>query len=211
MKSGLPNWMVLKKNRFAIYWRALSDRENVRYLDLSWGWELNMSARKPRIYWRIKVRDLDHLMHITEKELLEIDGIGEKTAHAIAEYFRDADHREEIHLLLRHGVKPQRVEKKIITGHAFSGKTIVLTGSLENYTRDEASRLIKERGGHVSETVTKKTDYVVVGSDPAPNSTRRKNWAFRFYPKNNFGGCSSLELGTFSESRFLFKTVSKRE
>jgi len=133
-----------------------------------------------------KVRDLDHLMQITEKELLEIEGIGEKTAHAIGEYFQDADHREEIRLLLQHGVKPQRVEKKIISGNVFSGKTIVLTGSLENYTRDEASRLIKERGGHVSHTVTKKTDYVVVGSESG----------------SKFDKAQKLGIQTLSEDQF---------
>jgi DNA ligase (NAD+) len=132
------------------------------------------------------VRDLDHLLKITEEELLTIDGIGEKTARAIADYFRDADHREEIQLLLRHGVSPERVSKKSITGHAFSGKTLVLTGSLENYTRDEAGRLIKERGGHVTETVTKKTDYVVVGSEPGSKFEKAQKLGIQILTEEQF-------------------------
>jgi DNA ligase (NAD+) len=112
------------------------------------------------------VHDLDHLMRIKEEELLQIEGIGEKTAKAICDYFQDKDHIEEIRLLLRHGVQPQRVVKKIISGHPFSGKTFVLTGALEHFSRDEASKLIKERGGHVAGSVSNKTDYVLVGSEP---------------------------------------------
>ncbi|MBF8263409.1 MAG: ligA [Parachlamydiales bacterium] len=112
------------------------------------------------------VHDLDHLLRIREEELLKIEGIGEKTAHTIAEYFRDPDHIEEIRLLLRHGVEPQKAAKKKISGHAFFDKTFVLTGSLDQFTRDEAAQLIKERGGHVVGSVSKQTDYVLVGSDP---------------------------------------------
>ncbi len=112
------------------------------------------------------VRDLDHLLHIKEEELLQIEGIGEKTARGIAEYFRDDDHLEEIKLLLKHGVEPQNAAKKTISGHPFAGKTFVLTGTLEHYSRDEAAGLIKERGGHVSGSVSQNTDYVLAGSDP---------------------------------------------
>ena len=112
------------------------------------------------------VQGLDHLLRIEVEELLEIDGIGEKTARGIHEYFQDEDHLEEIKLLLKHGVEPQRIAKKTILGHPFSGKTIVLTGTLEHYSRDEATELIKERGGHVAGSVSKKTDYVLAGSDP---------------------------------------------
>jgi DNA ligase (NAD+) len=132
------------------------------------------------------VRDLDHLLQISEIELLGIDGIGEKTARAIADYFRDADHREEIKLLLRHGVNPHRVEKKSVFGHVFSGKSIVLTGSLENYTRDEAARLIKERGGHVSDSVSKKTDYVVVGSDPGSKLEKAQKLSIQTLTEEQF-------------------------
>jgi len=132
------------------------------------------------------VHDLDHLMKITEEELLAIEGIGEKTGHAIADYFRDPDNREEIHLLLSHGVHPQRVEKKKITGHAFSGKIVVLTGTLENYTRSEAAQLIKERGGHVSETVTKKTDYVVAGSEPGSKYDKAQKLGVQILSEDQF-------------------------
>lgn len=112
------------------------------------------------------VHDLDHLLHIQIDELLKIEGIGEKTAKAIAEYFRDPGHLEEIRLLLRHGVEPQKTPKKSISGHAFFDKTFVLTGTLEHYTRDDAAKLIKERGGHVSGSVSKQTDFILAGSDP---------------------------------------------
>ena len=132
------------------------------------------------------MRDLDHLLQITEKELLEMDGIGEKTARLIADYFCDADHREEIRLLLQHGVTPQRVKKKIVIGHAFSGKALVLTGSLENYTRDEASRLIKERGGHVSDSLSKKTDYLIVGSDPGSKFDKAQKLGIQILSEDQF-------------------------
>lgn len=112
------------------------------------------------------VHTLDRLLKVREEDLIKIDGVGEKTAHAIAEYFQDTDHLEEIQLLLRHGVKPHHEAKKKISDHVFSDKKFVLTGSLEQFTRDEAANLIKERGGHVSNSVSKETDYVVVGAEP---------------------------------------------
>lgn len=118
--------------------------------------------------------DLSHLLRLTEEELLSIEGIGEKTAKAIAEYFQDADHLEEIHLLLSNGVTPQSTKKQIISNHPFSGKTFVLTGSLSHFTRDEAASLIKERGGKVSGSVSKNTDYVLVGEDPGSKYDKAK-------------------------------------
>lgn len=119
-------------------------------------------------------KDLQHLIHLSEEELLAIEGIGDKTAKTIAEYFQDADHLEEIHLLLSHGVSPQFVKKKTISNHPFSGKTFVLTGALTQFSRDEASELIKERGGKVSGSVSKNTDYVLVGEDPGSKYDKAK-------------------------------------
>lgn len=112
-----------------------------------------------------EARDIDVLLHMKEEEFNAMKGIGEKTASAIYTFFQDSENREEIKRLLSHGVTPQKMKEKM-TGHPFSGKTFVLTGSLSDYSRDEASSLIKERGGKVTGTVSKNTDYVLVGEDP---------------------------------------------
>lgn len=108
--------------------------------------------------------DLEVLEEMSVEEFDAIEGIGEKTAELIYDFFQDKGNQEEIQLLLAYGVKPKK-QKKLL-GHEFSGKTFVLTGSLASYTRDEAGILIKERGGKVSSSVSKKTDFVLVGDDP---------------------------------------------
>lgn len=112
------------------------------------------------------IGDIEKLTHMSVDELQEIQGIGTKIAHSIVEYFKDPLHLKEIHMLLKHGVKPEAVKLKRRKDHAFSNKIFVLTGTLEKYTRDEATQLIKERGGKVTSSVTKNTDFVLVGEDP---------------------------------------------
>ncbi|GAB5412178.1 MAG: NAD-dependent DNA ligase LigA [Chlamydiales bacterium] len=109
---------------------------------------------------------LEKLSHCKEEELLAIDGIGEKSAASVVAYFADQEHKSEVEALLELGVKPKNGTKKKVEGHVFNGKTFVLTGGLENYTRTEAADLIKERGGRISSSVSKKTDYILVGDEP---------------------------------------------
>ena len=107
--------------------------------------------------------DIETLSKIKKEDLIEIEGIGEKVADSIEEYFQDKQNMEEIHLLLKQ-VHPKLPRKK--KSAAFAGKIFVLTGALEKYTRDEASALIKERGGKTSSSVSAKTDFVLCGEDP---------------------------------------------
>lgn len=116
--------------------------------------------------------DLEALQKMSVEEFDSIEGIGKKTAEMIFDFFQDEDNREEIKLLLAHGVSPEKRKKML--GHEFSGKTFVLTGSLVNYTRDEAGALIKERGGKVTNSVSKKTDFVLVGDDPGSKYDKGK-------------------------------------
>ena len=129
--------------------------------------------------------DLETLMEMSEEALVAIGGIGEKTAKVIADFFKEKENREEIRLLLAHGVHPQKMKMKM-SGHEFSGKTFVLTGALANYSRDEAAALIKERGGKVAGTVSKKTDYVLVGEDPGSKYDKAKELGVKILSEEQF-------------------------
>lgn len=110
-----------------------------------------------------KAGSIENVGKLSEEELLSIEGVGDKVAASIHDYFSHENHTHEIETLLSLGVKPKGVTRKVQAGHPFSGKTFVLTGTLEKYTRTEAGELIKERGGSVSSSVSKKTDYVLAG------------------------------------------------
>lgn len=108
---------------------------------------------------------IEKLSKISEEELIEIEGVGEKVASSIVDFFENPVHVEEVAALFRAGIKPQLSSLKTVD-HPFSGKTFVLTGSLEEYTRSEAAALIKERGGRVAGSVSSKTDFLLAGEDP---------------------------------------------
>jgi DNA ligase (NAD+) len=106
------------------------------------------------------------LSHMTEEELMAIEGVGVKVAHSVVTFFADAEHQEEIAHLLEYGVTPYLEEVKTVQGHPFEGKSFVLTGTLQNYSRDQATELIKARGGVILSSITKKTDYLLLGENP---------------------------------------------
>lgn len=113
-----------------------------------------------------KAGSIETLMAWNEDQLLEIDGIGDKIAQAVVEYFATRANRDEIARLLERGVHPYQAKSQVVEGHPFAGKTFVLTGTLHKHPRTEAANLIKERGGKVTDSVSRKTDYVVAGEDP---------------------------------------------
>ncbi|MDP1836314.1 MAG: NAD-dependent DNA ligase LigA [Chlamydiales bacterium] len=112
-----------------------------------------------------KAGDVETLSKMTMDQLMAIDGIGEKVAQAVVDFFADPEQSQEVWKLLEAGVKPQAVTVAGFEDHQFQGKTFVLTGSLSQYTRTDAAKLIKERGAKVAGSVSKKTDYVVAGEE----------------------------------------------
>ena len=113
-----------------------------------------------------KAGDIDTLMHIDPETLLRIEGVGEKVAQAVTAYFADPKHRQSVRRLLSLGINPKKIQIQSFESHLFSNKTFVLTGGLEHYTRSTAVSLIRERGGKVTDSVSKKTDYIIAGTDP---------------------------------------------
>ncbi|HKN35093.1 MAG TPA: NAD-dependent DNA ligase LigA [Terriglobales bacterium] len=106
---------------------------------------------------------MDGLMQASEEELQEVNEVGPRIAHSIVEFFQEPRNRELVKHLRRAGLT--FTGKKKQRGTKLSGKTFVLTGTLTNYTRDQAKKMIEDAGGRVSGSVSKKTDFVVAGSD----------------------------------------------
>jgi DNA ligase (NAD+) len=120
---------------------------------------------------------LDDLMNADEARLASIHEIGSVVAAAIAEWFADEQNRELIERLKAAGVNTKakaRAAKKASTEGDVTGKQFVLTGKLETLTRDEAKQMIEDCGGRVTSSVTKKTDYVVVGEDAGSKLDKAK-------------------------------------
>lgn len=130
--------------------------------------------------------NLEAVAQMTEEELMEIEGIGPKVAESVVSFFADPENQEEIARLLELGVRPHVKQVKKMEGHPFKGKTFVLTGALQNYTRDSAASLIKERGGKVSGSVSKSTDYVLAGEEPGSKFDKAKQLGITILSEEEF-------------------------
>jgi len=111
-------------------------------------------------------RSIEKLQEATVEELDAIHEIGQTVAVSVFNWMNNPRHRELIKRLKSAGLKTELEGNSLVNeDENFNGKTFVLTGKLENFTRDEAAKLIEERGGRISNSVSKKTDYVVAGAD----------------------------------------------
>jgi len=110
-----------------------------------------------------KYNSIDKLAKASPEELMEIDGLGDKTAEAVGTFFATVENIELINRLNTIGVKTREKKKTKLT---YQGKKFVFTGGLSTLSRPEASDLIKKVGGIVSSSVGKDIDYVVVGDKP---------------------------------------------
>jgi len=108
---------------------------------------------------------LDKLAKATEAELFEVEEVGPRVAECIREFFAEPRNLEVIENLRKAGLQFEQERVHKAEGH-LTGKQFVLTGTLARHSRDEAKALIEAAGGRVVGSVSKKTDYVVVGADP---------------------------------------------
>ncbi|MDP9226133.1 MAG: NAD-dependent DNA ligase LigA [Actinomycetota bacterium] len=112
-----------------------------------------------------EVGSLERLQAMTADDLEQLPGVGRIIAESIAAFFAEARNREVLDRLLAGGVASITTAKKKGEGPLI-GKTFVLTGTLEGFSREEATAAIERSGGKVTSSVSKKTDYVVVGENP---------------------------------------------
>ncbi len=117
---------------------------------------------------------LDKLATAAEEELYEVEEVGPKVAVSILEFFREKRNLQVIEKLRKAGLQFEQKRARKVEGN-LAGKQFILTGTLPNYSRDEASRMIEEAGGRVIGSVSKKTDYVVVGADPGSKLNKARS------------------------------------
>jgi len=120
-----------------------------------------------------KFRGLKALMNADRESLEVIEGIGPIVAEGIIDYFADPGNLKTIEKLTAAGVNMESLSQEIAEG-VFSGKTIVLTGSLETISRTEASEKILAAGGKATSSVSKNTDFVLVGENPGSKFEKAK-------------------------------------
>ncbi|MBC7899728.1 MAG: NAD-dependent DNA ligase LigA [Saprospiraceae bacterium] len=132
-------------------------------------------------------RSIDKVAAASVEELDAIHEIGLSVAESVYEWFRDAGNIELVERLKTAGVKTEvDAASTANLDERFVGKTFVLTGKLENFTRDEAAKLIEERGGRVSSSVSKNTDFVIAGSDAGSKLTKAESLGVTVVDENNF-------------------------
>jgi DNA ligase (NAD+) len=128
---------------------------------------------------------LENLMTADKESLESIDQIGPKVADSIYEYFRNPKNRAVIDELLAAGVKLEKPKKARRVGK-LAGKTIVVTGTLENFTRQQIEQSIKQSGGKPSSNVSKKTDFVLAGKEPGSKLDKAKQLGVKLIDEKQF-------------------------
>ena len=116
---------------------------------------------------------VEDLAAANQEQLEEVAEVGPKVAAAITEFFSEPANRQLIKKLHKAGVHPT-MEKRQIKSDKFAGKSFVFTGGLANRSREDAAEIVKQHGGTISGSVSKKTNYVVVGTDPGSKYDKAK-------------------------------------
>jgi len=127
---------------------------------------------------------LEALMDADRDRLESIEQIGPKMAESVYEYFRRPENRRVVDDLLAAGLKPPSPEAK--RSGKLTGKTVVITGTLENFTRQQAETVIKQAGGKTASSVSKKTDFVLAGESPGSKLQKAEQLGIKIINEKQF-------------------------
>lgn len=189
-------------------------REEIAALD-RWGEKsadkllLGIDKSLERPYWRVlfalgirhigstvarvlaaEFNTIDQLMAATLEELTAVHEVGPQIAESVVRFFADGGNRDLIERLRAAGVAMRGPEKRIVAegDSPFAGKTVVLTGSLVRHTREQAAAIIQELGGKTSSSVSKKTDFVLAGSEAGSKLEKAQQLGVRVIDEEEFEG-----------------------
>ncbi|MDF1487825.1 NAD-dependent DNA ligase LigA [Tessaracoccus caeni] len=164
----------------------------------------NLQAAKEQPLWRVLVAlsirhvgptaarglatrfgSMEAIRAATVEELAETEGVGRVIAESVVSWFEVDWHRDIVESWARAGVR-MADERDESTPRTLEGLTVVVTGSLERYTRDSAKEAILSRGGKAAGSVSKKTDYVVVGENAGSKATKAEELGLRILDEDGF-------------------------
>lgn len=131
-----------------------------------------------------KYKSMEELSKADITELSEIEGIGEDIAKNIVEYFNSPKTKEILEKLRKAGVNLESAETT--TSNILDGLTFCVTGTLENFSREEIKRFIESLGGHFTDNLTKKTDYLLVGTNPGSKLEKAKKFGVKVLNEQEF-------------------------
>ena len=132
-----------------------------------------------------RFKSIDGLKNAKFEELVEVNDVGDTVAQCVLEFFREEKVIETIDELLALGVSPKYEEKEIIES-VFEGKTVVVTGTLNNYTRGSIKEKLEGLGAKVSGSVSKKTDYVLAGEEAGSKLTKARDLGVKVISEEDF-------------------------
>ena len=132
-----------------------------------------------------RYKNIDNLANASFESLSMIEDIGPIVANSIREFFMEEQTLDLIKRLKKSGVNTQAIEDENVDNR-FEGKTFVLTGTLEKYTREEASNILEKFGGKTSSSVSKKTAFVLAGEEAGSNLTKAQHLGVTIISEDEF-------------------------
>jgi DNA ligase (NAD+) len=130
--------------------------------------------------------DIFDIFNATEEELSRIKDIGDATSKSIVSFFKEDKNKEIIKNLKNMGINTIYIDNRKKEDTVFSRKTVVLTGALDKYSRDEAKSIIEKMGGNVSSSVSKNTNYVLVGDNPGSKYDKAVSLGIQIINESDF-------------------------
>jgi DNA ligase (NAD+) len=131
--------------------------------------------------------DLDKLAAASEEELLNVPDVGPIVAKSIRDFFENERNRALIEKLKKAGLKTKEAARaKVAATGPFAGKTVVVTGTLSKFKREEAQEELRKRGAIVTDSVSKKTDFLIVGEDAGSKLDKARKFGVKTLDEREF-------------------------
>ena len=178
--TGLEGFGDLKAGNLIA---SIEKSKNVGLSDFLYALGIKNIGKKAAKQLETRFKTLNGVMNAGFEELTAIDDFGEVMAKSVVEYFSDEAKRQEIDKLTALGINVKSAEKK---EGVFSGINAVLTGSLSGYKRSEAEKLIVERGGECSSSVSKAVNLVIAGEEAGSKLEKAKKLGIKIIGEDEF-------------------------